>query len=89
MSISLFSNVYFCIDPQGKGIWTANLDSHKGGPYNITATSKVNGTVYNITLHDVLFGDVWICSGQSNMQFSISQVIIIIIVIIIILLIGL
>jgi sialate O-acetylesterase len=23
-------------------------------------------------LHDVLFGDVWICSGQSNMAFSVS-----------------
>ncbi len=23
-------------------------------------------------LGDVLFGDVWICSGQSNMQFSVQ-----------------
>ncbi|KAK3746757.1 hypothetical protein QZH41_013585, partial [Actinostola sp. cb2023] len=61
--------------PQGKGMWTANLDAHKGGPYSITASSKVNSTLYNITLNNVLFGDVWICSGQSNMQFSIAQVI--------------
>jgi sialate O-acetylesterase len=27
-----------------------------------------------ITLHDVLFGDVWICSGQSNMQMTVSMI---------------
>jgi sialate O-acetylesterase len=27
-----------------------------------------------ITLHDVLFGDVWICSGQSNMQLTVSMI---------------
>ena len=30
-----------------------------------------NGT---ITLHDILFGDVWICSGQSNMQMTVSLI---------------
>ena len=23
-----------------------------------------------LTLHDVLVGDVWVCSGQSNMEFA-------------------
>jgi len=32
--------------------------------HNITATSSGR----TITLSDVLFGDVWVCSGQSNMQ---------------------
>jgi len=27
----------------------------------------------SITLHDVLLGDVWICSGQSNMEFGIGM----------------
>lgn len=40
------------------------------GPYNITATSSEG----SINLTDVLFGDVWICSGQSNMQFTLSMV---------------
>ncbi|XP_033739756.1 sialate O-acetylesterase-like [Pecten maximus] len=36
------------------------------GPYTIAAKSS-EGT---ITLHDVMFGDVWVCSGQSNMEFT-------------------
>ncbi|XP_069101922.1 sialate O-acetylesterase-like [Argopecten irradians] len=36
------------------------------GPYNIMAKSS-EGT---ITLHDVMFGDVWLCSGQSNMEYN-------------------
>ena len=34
----------------------------------------VNGTMQTIVLDDVLFGDVWICSGQSNMQFTVVMV---------------
>lgn len=37
-----------------------------GGPYAIT--------VNNIIINDVLFGDVWICSGQSNMDLPIKRV---------------
>jgi sialate O-acetylesterase len=39
-----------------------------GGPYDIIIRGK-----NEIILHDVLIGDVWICSGQSNMQWSIGQ----------------
>ena len=42
-----------------------------GGPYTITATSQKHGSA---TLQDVLFGDVWICSGQSNMHFTVPMV---------------
>ncbi len=41
------------------------------GPYTITATSEKYSS---ISLSDVLFGDVWVCSGQSNMQFTVPQV---------------
>lgn len=54
------------------GVWQVKLPAIiNPGPYVITASSH-SGT---IQLHDVLFGDVWICSGQSNMQVSVSQVI--------------
>ncbi|XP_033740496.1 sialate O-acetylesterase-like [Pecten maximus] len=52
------------------GLWSVTLDPVEGpGPYNITA----QGSQGEITLKDVLFGDVWLCSGQSNMQFTVSQ----------------
>ncbi|KAK7883216.1 hypothetical protein WMY93_029390 [Mugilogobius chulae] len=53
------------------GMWRVTLDPVKaGGPYNITAAS----TTSNVTLVDVLFGDVWVCGGQSNMYFEVSQI---------------
>ena len=40
---------------------------HAGGPYTLT----VAGT-NTITLQDVLVGDVWFASGQSNMQLPLK-----------------
>ena len=37
--------------------------------YNVTASSAGE----TATLTDVLFGDVWLCSGQSNMQFTVDS----------------
>ena len=39
--------------------------------YTITVSSDKYGEA---SISDVMFGDVWICSGQSNMQFAVSQV---------------
>ena len=51
------------------GRWDAVLPAHAaGGPFQLSI--KGDGAV--IALHDVLVGDVWICSGQSNMEFSVS-----------------
>ncbi|XP_052223291.1 sialate O-acetylesterase-like [Dreissena polymorpha] len=51
--------------------WAAKLDDmNAGGPHTIQAS--LSGSV--IQLSDVLFGDVWLCSGQSNMQMSMIQV---------------
>jgi sialate O-acetylesterase len=38
-----------------------------GGPHTITITGKKQ----TITLKNVLFGDVWLCSGQSNMNWPV------------------
>lgn len=40
-----------------------------GGPY----TLRISGKQQKIELHDVLVGDVWLCAGQSNMQFGLAQ----------------
>jgi sialate O-acetylesterase len=51
------------------GRWRINLDAEKeGGPYQLIL--KGNNTVI---LKDVLVGDVWVCSGQSNMEWSVNN----------------
>ncbi len=61
-------------DSVGASIWSVTLDAQsEEGPFQVKVTQPLaNGTLETITLNDVLFGDVWICSGQSNMQFSVS-----------------
>ena len=47
-------------------IWTVDLQTPKaGGPYQITVIGDST-----ITIQNILIGDVWICTGQSNMEFS-------------------
>ena len=54
----------------GSGKWLANLPAMSaGGPYIMTIESGSD----LITLSDVYIGDVWIASGQSNMEMTLSQ----------------
>lgn len=48
--------------------WEISIPTPKeGGPYTIT----ING--YNeIILKDILIGEVWLCSGQSNMEMAVT-----------------
>ena len=63
------------LGPKNTGIWSVTLRPHRyGGPYVIKASSYVNGKRVTATLRDVLFGDVWICSGQSNMEMAVRAV---------------
>ncbi|MES2775980.1 MAG: sialate O-acetylesterase [Bacteroidota bacterium] len=51
------------------GEWKLNLDKlAAGGPYAMT----VSGT-NKISFTDVYAGEVWICSGQSNMDFTVAR----------------
>lgn len=61
-------------DSGDASIWSVSLDPQpEEGPFQVNVTRPLaNGTLETITLNDVLFGDVWICSGQSNMQFTVS-----------------
>jgi len=48
-----------------KGRWSVIAGPFAaGGPHEITVSGK-----NTITLKNVLFGDVWVCSGQSNMEW--------------------
>jgi sialate O-acetylesterase len=40
-----------------------------GGPYALSVAGS-----HTMTLNDVLVGDVWLCSGQSNMEFGLKRV---------------
>lgn len=60
-----FANKKYIATTNSKGSWRIKLPSMKaGGPY----TMKLQGNNL-ITVKDILIGDVWICSGQSNMEF--------------------
>lgn len=52
------------------GTWALTLPKlEAGGPYTMTITGK-----NQIIIQDILVGDVWLCSGQSNMAFKMDRV---------------
>ncbi|HME35056.1 MAG TPA: sialate O-acetylesterase [Candidatus Sulfotelmatobacter sp.] len=53
------------------GRWTVYLSpGEAGGPFQMTI--KATNT---ITLNDILVGDVWVASGQSNMEFPMTELV--------------
>ena len=51
-----------------EGSWKLRLGPlSAGGPYSLTISGK-----NTITIRDVLVGEVWVCSGQSNMGFTVK-----------------
>lgn len=52
------------------GMWQVFLDPVQdyGGPHTLTVKGK-----NTVTFNDVLIGEVWVCAGQSNMQWSVNQ----------------
>ncbi len=42
-----------------------------GGPYVLTVTNRTTGE--SVTLQDILIGEVWVASGQSNMEHRLGQ----------------
>jgi len=52
------------------GKWAVALPAMKsGGPYTMDISAS-----NHITLHNILIGDVWFCSGQSNMVVNVERV---------------
>lgn len=53
-----------------KGEWIILLKPQKaGGPYKMTFRGN-----NEVVVNDILFGDVWVCTGQSNMVLPIERV---------------
>ena len=71
-SISLdFNNKHYGAVTDKQGSWKIILQPvAAGGPYEMafTASNKVE-------VKDIMFGDVWICSGQSNMEFMMERLV--------------
>ena len=52
------------------GRWRLMLPPHAaGGPYRM----RIVGAGASRELHDILIGDVWLASGQSNMEWTLSR----------------
>jgi len=69
VSIRFDTNTYTSVTAVD-GRWQITLPSQKaGGPYEITINGK-----NQIVLKNILFGDVWLCAGQSNMVLPMSRV---------------
>jgi sialate O-acetylesterase len=55
-------------DPYGR--WLVRFPAmHAGGPYELVAESSSG----RAALQDILIGEVWVCSGQSNMEWKLNQ----------------
>ncbi|HUX44857.1 MAG TPA: sialate O-acetylesterase [Terracidiphilus sp.] len=60
------------------GQWSVYLKpGAAGGPFAMTVEGKSAGEAgaqeQTLTIHDVLVGDVWLASGQSNMEFEMRR----------------
>lgn len=56
------------------GTWRVEVATPKaGGPYEIVVEETAeDGSKDAITLHNVLVGEVWLCTGQSNMEMPLD-----------------
>lgn len=66
-----FDGAHATAKANADGRWDATLPKHAaGGPY---AMEIDDGSEHRV-LRDMLVGDVWLCSGQSNMEFTMAEV---------------
>jgi sialate O-acetylesterase len=57
------------VDASGR--WSVELPARSaGGPFTLVARASSGAAQ---TLSDILVGDVWLCSGQSNMELTVSR----------------
>lgn len=56
------------------GRWNAYLKpGAAGGPFDMTVRGNSNGAAQSVVIQDILVGDLWIASGQSNMEFPMER----------------
>ncbi len=58
------------VQADGSGKWMMEFAAMEaGGPFELKVSAKSG----DLTVKDVLIGEVWLCSGQSNMEFTVKQ----------------
>jgi sialate O-acetylesterase len=68
ISISFINNTYKTT-ADADGNWSATLPELKaGGPYTMQIKAS-----NEITINNIMIGDVWLCSGQSNMEHTVGS----------------
>ena len=69
ISIQFITSTYSA-NTDNKGNWAVVLPKMQaGGPYEMQISAS-----NSITIHDIMIGDVWVCSGQSNMELPMRRV---------------
>jgi sialate O-acetylesterase len=64
-----FNNKTLSVNADKSGKWLLVFPPMKeGGPYSMGIKGE-----NSITLENILIGDVWVCSGQSNMEWSVKN----------------
>ncbi len=57
------------VKSNNQSFWSAKIETtDTGGPYTLTAIDNEKTVLSNI-----LLGEVWVCSGQSNMEWSVNS----------------
>ncbi|MGI4864904.1 MAG: sialate O-acetylesterase [Janthinobacterium lividum] len=69
VTVTFRQRTYKAVPEAGTGRWQVRLPAQPaGGPYELTIKGQ-----NTIQLRDVLFGDVWLASGQSNMEWPLRD----------------
>lgn len=69
VAIAINGEVY-TTNSDNNGKWEVKLKPLPvGGPYKLAVSCNES----SVKLNNILSGDVWVCSGQSNMQWSVSR----------------
>lgn len=65
-----FNNQIFQTSANAEGKWLVTISTPKaGGPYEMNITGE-----NHLRIKDILIGEVWVCSGQSNMVLPMERV---------------
>jgi sialate O-acetylesterase len=66
-----FAGARTAVRADRSGRWSAELPARPaGGPYELLVSTARGARE---TVRDILVGDVWLCSGQSNMEMDVSR----------------